>query len=135
MTAPQPDLLDLSRDPIVSLTAAPPGTAGRVDNYHAALEWLIARNTPFVLITSASDSDAETKDERKARAEWFKTNLAALAGVCKGFVYIEKNTIKRLMWEARARVMAAAFPVPMRIVSDKEEALDVSQAMIETHAS
>jgi hypothetical protein len=110
-----PDLIDLSRDPLVVVTAPAPGTADRVDRYHAALEWLIGRGTPFVLITQADgDEDAESADDRKARALWFKREAGNLARVCKGFVYIEPDAAKRAVWQARAEAMAAAFP-PSRL--------------------
>jgi hypothetical protein len=119
------ELLDLSRDPIVVLTPQPAGTPGRVDHYHAALEWLIARGVPFVLISKADGSEAsESQEDQKARALWFKSNLAALAGVCRGFVYVEADDARRAMWQARAQAMAKSFPVPMTVVADMPSAYE-----------
>lgn len=129
-----PDLIDLHRDPIVVFTPPPVGSSGRVDRYHAALEWLIARGTPFVLVTNAdTGSDSETPDEMKARALWFKSNLESLAKVCRAFVYIEPDAAKRPMWETRAQAMAKSFPVPMHIASDEAHAMTkASEALQKT---
>jgi hypothetical protein len=127
----QPNLIDLSRDPLVIVTAPPAGTPGRVARYHAALEWLIGRGSPFVLITPADGNDeAESAEDRKARALWFKREAANLARVCWGFVYIEPEEAKRAIWQARAAAMAGAFPVPMRIASDLADALAMARALV-----
>jgi hypothetical protein len=112
-------LLDLSRDPLVVLTPPPVGSPHRVERYHAALEWLIGRKTPFVLITRGSDNeDAETQEDKKARAVWFKINAKRLNELCREFIYVEANEARRAALVAQAEAMSKAFPVPMIVVSD-----------------
>jgi hypothetical protein len=131
----QPNLIDLSRDPLVVVTAPPVGTPGRADRYHVALEWLIGRGKPFVLITQADGNDeTESADDRKARALWFKREAENLVRVCMGFVYIEPDEAKRAIWQTRAAAMAGAFPVPMRIASDLADALAMARALVPSAA-
>ncbi|MPZ55174.1 MAG: hypothetical protein GEU91_01510 [Rhizobiales bacterium] len=131
-----PDPLDLTRDPIVVFTPPSVGTPDRVARYHAALEWLIRRGVPFVLITQADGGEAsETHENQKARAMWFKSNLEALAQVCRGFIYVEADDTKRAMWEARAQAMAKAFPVPMVIAPEMEQANAQAHELLSAPAS
>jgi hypothetical protein len=126
-----PDLIDLSRDPLVVVTAPRAGTPDRVDRYHAALEWLIGRGMPFVLITQTDgNEDAESPEDRKARALWFKREAGNLARVCKGFVYIEPDEGRRAVWQARAAAMADAFAVPMRIACDMADAVATARTLV-----
>lgn len=126
-----PDVVDLRRDPIVMVAALPAGVADRVARYHAALEWLIGRGAPFVIITRADDTAGdESHEDQKARTVWFKTHVASLARVCRGFVYIEPDPAKRVVWEARAKAMAAAFPVPMAIAVDEPQAVAMAGEFI-----
>jgi hypothetical protein len=126
-----PDLIDVSRDPIVMVAALPAGAVDRVSRYHAALEWLIARGTPFVMITRADDAGGhESREDQTTRAIWFKAHVAALARVCRGFVYIEPDPAKRILWENRAKAMAMAFPVPMAIAADEPQAIALAEEFI-----
>jgi hypothetical protein len=119
------DLLDLSRDPVVVLTPPPVGAPRRVERYHSALEWLMARRTPFVLITRGSDDEgAEPQEDKKARAIWFKSNAKQLSELCRGFVYVEANDARRAALTAQAEAMSKAFPVPMIVVSDIGQSID-----------
>jgi hypothetical protein len=126
-----PDLIDVSRDPIVMVAALPAGAVDRVSRYHAALEWLIARGTPFVMVTRADDTEGqESHEDQKARTIWFKAHVADLVRVCRGFVYIEPDAQKRLFWETRAKAMAAVFPVPMAIAVDEPQAFALANEFI-----
>jgi hypothetical protein len=118
------DLIDLGRDPVVVFNPPLIGTADRIERYHAALEWLIKRERPFVLVTRADGDEAsESHEDRKTRALWFKQNLGALMLVCRGFVYVEQDEARQAAWRARAAGMAKAFPIPMIIVGEMEAAI------------
>ncbi|QLH70238.1 hypothetical protein [Rhodopseudomonas palustris] len=118
------DLMDLGLDPVVVFNPPSIGTPDRIERYHAALEWLIGRERPFVLVTRADGDEAsESHEDRKSRAVWFKNNLMALVQVCRGFVYVEQDEARRAAWQARAEGMAKTFPVPMIIAGDMEAAI------------
>ena len=127
----RPELIDLSRDPVILLAALPVGHADRVAAYHQALEWLIVRSVPFVLVTRADDpGQAESHADQRARALWFKAHAAALAAVCRGFVYVEPDADCRMIWEARAKAMAGSFPVPMVIAADRPQAIAAASQFV-----
>lgn len=127
-----PALLDMTHDPVVVINVPALGTEGRIRQFHSALEWLIARGKYFVLVTQASDDEAEPVDERKERVLWFKDGAPRLAAVCRGFVYVEPNDEKRAMWEERAKAMASVFPVPMVIAHDFQRAISAARDLAES---
>lgn len=118
------NLLDLARDPIVQIRVPANGEPDRVTRFHAALDWLIARERAFVVVfEGAGDEENEPPADRTERALWFKANMERFAARCCGMIYIEPDDTKRAEWQRRAVAMASAFPVPMVIAKSTEEAL------------
>lgn len=130
MTDPS-SLLDLTRDPVVEIRVPAIGVPNRAARFHAALEWLIARErTVVVVIEGAGDEDKESQEDRTERALWFKANMERFATTCRGMIYIEPDDAKRSEWQRRAAAMASAFPVPMVIVKSREDAFAEARTLV-----
>ena len=124
-------LLDDSDFPIVRYTIPDPpeARAGKDDRLLQDMDLLLARNQRFVLV-SRGQHDRESVEVRQGRAVWFKENKALFAGRCLALIHIatDAEDLKRL--KDQSADLSAALGVPLIVVSDDKEALQLAQSKV-----
>ncbi|WP_372054291.1 hypothetical protein P7L74_23430 [Tistrella mobilis] len=124
-------LLALDDWPVVIALVPPIGSPERITRHLSALERLIADGRPFVLVmTHDGPSGEEPPADQAERAIWYKARLDSLAGLCRAIIQIETDATRRTSIGQRIEALAAAFPIPMRVAADMDEARRVAAAFM-----
>ena len=93
-------------------------------SWQEALEALLCRNQPFVIIFDAPEKDdhEETQEKRREKAIWFKRNRARLTSLCAGAMVIESRGPTPLPIRLAAQAVGKAIGVEFRFVGDDKSA-------------
>ncbi|SSB96305.1 hypothetical protein SAMN04488697_104379 [Pseudomonas sp. 43mfcvi1.1] len=100
----------------------------------AEFEALIARNEPFVLLSSEGldkEQPEHSPDEMKQMALWMKRHKSELKKYVKASIHIESSLTKRLAGKAFAVVYEKFWGYPMLITATEDEALALAQRLLE----
>ena len=125
-------LLDDSGFPVVRYRVPDPMDIGRdgYDELLADLDILLARDAPFVMITSGQH-DREPPDVRKGRAVWFKANQGRFASRCKAFIHVEPDEDELRRMDEKKESLGEALGVPCFLVSSEADAIRRAAASLE----
>lgn len=82
---------------------------------------LIRSGTPFVIVYDQLRVD-EDHEDRKHRALWLKQNKAEMSRVCKGFISIEPDPVRREEAKQMGAILARAFGMQYEAVETRAEA-------------
>jgi hypothetical protein len=95
----------------------------------AEMEQFLAREEPFVLITSGMQEE-EAPEDRKQRTLWFKQNKERLGRSCKGMVLVKEFPSLRERLMVRAATASKAFPFPVAIVANEVAAVALAGRLL-----
>lgn len=123
--------LDASRFPVVRyrIPEAVGHLQAETDPLLRDLDLLLARNLPFILITSGQH-DREPADVRKGRAVWFKAHQPRLAGLCRVMIHIAPNPEERHRMIEQTQTLSNTLGMPLFVVSDETEADRRAQSVL-----
>ncbi|HCW0413361.1 hypothetical protein AB1K01_11385 [Pseudomonas paraeruginosa] len=111
---------DISHHPMVVFRndSAKPGYAKQ---WEVETVSLIGQGAPFVIVYDQLRGD-EDHEDRKHRALWLKQNKAEMSRVCKGFISIEPDPVRREEARQMGAMLAKAFGIQHEGVETWEEA-------------
>lgn len=123
--------LDTSRFPIVRyrIPKAVGHLQAETDPLLKDLDLLLARNLPFILITSGQH-DREPADVRKGRAVWFKAHQPRLASLCRVMIHIAPDPEERRRMIEQTQTLSNTLGMPLFVVSDETEADKRAQSIL-----
>jgi hypothetical protein len=97
-----------------------------------ALEANLKRAAPFVLLTNSAPAEdhEHSQEEKKRTALWMKKHKSQLRTLVLAMIVIEPNAAKRLAFKTFGVAFSKFWGFPMRIVSSREEAIDVAGKLL-----
>lgn len=118
---------DISHHPMVVFRndSARPGYAKQ---WEAETVSLIRHGAPFVIVYDQLRGD-EDHEDRKHRALWLKQNKAEMSRVCKGFISIEPDPVRREEARQMGLMLARAFGMQNEAVETQTEARKLAQRL------
>ncbi|ANY16551.1 hypothetical protein [Bordetella pseudohinzii] len=124
---------DISQHPMVVFrnNAARPGYAKQWEVETASL---IRHGVPFVIVYDQLRGD-EDHEDRKHRALWLKQNKAEMNRVCKGFISIEPDPVRREEVRQMGLMLARAFGMQHEAVESQAEARTLAQRLASERSS
>jgi hypothetical protein len=122
---------DASRFPLVRLRrrAVKPGFAFM---WRAEMQRLLALKTPFVVVSEHTCD--ETADDARLRAAWLRSQQAALAAYCRGFIVIEPRIEARASTRDAVRIATLGSGLRTVVVSSMRVAGELAPVLLK-HAS
>ena len=128
MTQSEFSLHDMSNFPLVRVRMQDLPT-GYAQTWTAEMDALLQQGQPFALIFLDAREE-ESHEDRKTRIQWLKTNKAALASLCRGFVAVEPSSMKRLAKRAQGVVLGKTFGLRFLVARDAQEAEDLAHHLL-----
>ncbi len=116
---------DISHHPMVVFRndSARPGYAKQ---WEAETVSLIRYGVPFVIVYDQLRGDEDQQDLRH-RALWLKQNKAEMSRVCKGFISIEPDPVRREEARQMGGMLARAFGMQHEAVETQAEARKLAE--------
>nr|WP_318289449.1 hypothetical protein [Paraburkholderia sp. BL8N3] len=120
-------MFDASRFPLVRLRrrAVKPGYAFV---WRAQMQRLLALKTPFVIVSE--HCTGETADDAHLRAAWLRSQHAALAACCRGFIVIEPRIEARASTRDAVRIATQGSGVRTVVVSSMRVAGELAPVLL-----
>jgi len=130
-------ILDISEFPLVWMNSVPAGEPHDEGAAFAALEELLRRGEPFVLLTEAGDRSPDhehTQAAKKRTALWMKKHRQELKLV-KAMVTVEPSIAKRLAMKPFSIMFEKFWGYPMLMASTQDEALAIARKALNHDAT
>jgi hypothetical protein len=133
MTQSEFSLHDMSNFPLVRVRMQDlPNGYARI--WTAEMNALLQQGQPFALVFLDAREE-ESHDDRKTRIQWLKANKTPLAALCRGFVGVEPNALKRLARRAQGAVLGKTFGLRFLVARDAEEGEDLARRLLAGEAT
>jgi len=103
------------------------------DNGFAALETLLARAEPFVLLDderSNGEAHEHSPEEKKQLSLWMKRHKTSLRSFVKAQIHIEPDVTKQQAAKAFARMFEAFWGYPLLVEASREDALKLAHRLL-----
>ena len=128
MTHSEFSVHDMSNFPIVRVRMQNL-PAGYARAWTAEMDVLLQQGQPFALLFLDAREE-ESHEDRKTRIRWLKAHKTTLASLCRGFVAVEPNAVKRLAKRAQGAVLGKTFGLRFLLARDTEEAEDLARRLL-----
>lgn len=121
-------LFDVSGFPTVRarMQGQPPGYGPA---WAAEMDALMRHGQPFVIVL-LDEHGEESHEDRKTKSVWIKANKATFVGLCRGFITVVPDRLKRLAMRAQGAVIAASFGLRFAAVRDVPEAEQLAARLL-----
>lgn len=123
------DGVDLRDFPLVRLRQG--GALGHAFAWSAAMQGVLARAQPFVLLDQGQGL-AEEHADRQARRCWLKAHAAALARYCAGVIVVEPDIAARSRTRAETMLMLGTSALRVIVVSTEAVARQLADVLLKT---
>ncbi len=121
-------MFDLADYPLVRLrTQGLP--AGYGPDWARQMDALLARGEAFVLLL-LDEHGEEAQEDKKVKTAWIKANRQVFTGLCRGFVAVEPNPVRRLALRAQGMVISQAFGLRFAVARDAAAAEDLGRRLL-----
>lgn len=128
MTRKEFSLHDTSNFPVVRIRMQDL-PSGYAQTWTAEMEALLQQGQPFALVFLDAREE-ESHEDRKLRIQWLKAHKTPLAALCRGFVGVEPNAMKRLARRAQGAVLGKTFGLRFLVARDAQEAEDFAHRLL-----
>jgi hypothetical protein len=95
------------------------------------METLLRHGQPFALVFLDAREE-ESHEDRKTRIQWLKAHKTPLAALCRGFIAVEPNTMKRLTRRAQGAVLGKTFGLRFLVARNAQEAEAFARRLLES---
>jgi hypothetical protein len=121
-------MIDVSRFPIVFASLDARTQAG-ASSWGEAMDALLARREPFVLISSGTHHGEDPKDAME-RLAWYKARDADLARWCRSMILIQPDNAERAKLQAQTKGLKQTFSFRFDLVGGDEEAMRLAKELL-----
>jgi hypothetical protein len=128
MTHSEFSLHDMANFPIVRVRMQDLPT-GYARTWTEEMDALLQQGQPFALVFLDAREE-ESHEDRKLRIQWLKAHKTPLTALCRGFVGVEPNAMKRLAKRAQGAVLGKTFGLRFLVARDAQEAEDLARRLL-----